>query len=155
VLKTSELLKTVGLKLLARREHSVCDFRKKLLAKFPEHSELVEEVVQEFVEKDWLSDERFCEAFIHDQVLFFKTGPLKIIQKLRLKGISEAMAKRKTQECFLPEQQQEIALDLANKKQDAILRSAKKPLTEFEIRQKKQQYLFQKGFCGSHIQEIF
>lgn len=152
MLKTEEL-RIIGMKWLARREHSIHEFREKFLKKFPDQTESIEEIIQEFCEKNWLSDERFSEAFIHDQVLLVSAGPYKILQKLRQKGIEEMLAKQMLQKHFSLSEQLEKGRVLAQRKQQDI-RARKKDLTDIEVRQKIYQFLLQKGFESDIIKKV-
>ncbi len=138
-------IREYGLKLLARREHSVAEFSRKLRKKYSENLEEVTDVIKDFKKKNWLSEERFCEAFIHDQILNTRSGPRKIIQKLRMKGVIEEFAQVKVGEFFSKKQQLEIAKELATQKY-AQIRQRGKTTNEFEIRQKVQQFLIGKGY---------
>ncbi len=142
-----------GFGLLGKREYSVHEFRKKLVAKFPEEKEGIEEFIEELKKKKWLSNERFCALFIEDQVLKRSVGPRKIIQKLRMKSIFEDMAKKAVKEHFLLEDQIEIAKELVEKKKKDILRK-KKDISEFELGSKLKEFLYGRGFGGEVIDEV-
>ena len=58
-----------GLRLLGRREYSVLKLRNKLLKRFPENVEEVEAALVLLKEKQFLSNDRFCRAYIQDQIL--------------------------------------------------------------------------------------
>ena len=134
-----------GFGLLGKREYSVHEFRMKLVTKFPKEKEGIEEFIIELKGKKFLSNERFCALFIEDQVLKRTTGPRKIIQKLRLKGIYEDTAKQAVLEHFTFDDQIEIAQALIVKKK-AEIRRRKKDITEFELTQKGKEFLYGKGF---------
>jgi regulatory protein len=142
-----------GFGLLGKREYSVHEFRKKLVTKFPKEREAIEDFIRELKQKKFLSNERFCALFIEDQVLKRTTGPRKIIQKLRMKGIYEDMAKQAVFEHFDLSDQIDIAQSLVEKKKADILRR-KKDLSEFELEQKLKEFLYGKGFGGEVTDEI-
>jgi SOS response regulatory protein OraA/RecX len=137
-------IRAFGLRLLARREYSEQDFREKLLKKFPENFLIIDEILAEFVTKNWLSNERFCECFIRDQKLK-KIGPLKIKQKLYEKGVGEDLFAAKILQNFSIEEQQELINYLETKKLEE-LKKRRPDDAEFERRQKVRQYLFGRGF---------
>jgi len=134
-----------GFKILSKREHSVSEFREKLLKKFtPELSAEIEKIISEFLERNFLSNERYCEAFIRDQILK-KSGPRKISEKLKLKGIAENLATKKIDEVYLLPDRVRTSELLAIKKLNDILRRDKTK-DKFEIRGKITNYLMGRGF---------
>jgi len=153
VLENKVDLRTVALKLLARREYSSAEFQKKLSQKFPERGEEIKAVRTEFLEKGWLSDQRMAEAFIHDQIAFTQTGPLKIELKLREKGISSEIIKKALEQAFPDSEQQKIVRVLAEQKYAEIKRHGKAK-NELEIRQKVQRFLMGKGFGWDEVKGI-
>ncbi len=77
--------RAVALRLLARREHSRHELELKLRQrKFD--AGLIEEVLDEYEENDWLSDERFAEVYTR-QKLDQGYGPMKILAELQQRGI--------------------------------------------------------------------
>ena len=74
------------MRLLARREHSRAELRRKLLVHVPEESE-VDAVLDELAARGWLSDARFAEQSIRAHARRF--GPLKLAQRLRASGVDE------------------------------------------------------------------
>jgi regulatory protein len=79
-------LKARALRLLARREHSREELKRKL-AVHVEEGEDLEALLDELVKRGWLSDVRFAEQSIRAKARRF--GPLKLAQQLRAKGIDE------------------------------------------------------------------
>ena len=79
-------LRTRALRLLARREHSRAELRRKLLPHVEEGVDL-EALLDDFTRRGWLSEERFIEQTVRAKSRKF--GPLKIAQHLREKGIGE------------------------------------------------------------------
>lgn len=84
----SEALRAKALRLLARREHSRTELRRKLAALAEEESADVEALLDDFTARGWLSEARFVEQTV--RVKSRKFGPLKIAHHLREKGIDEA-----------------------------------------------------------------
>jgi regulatory protein len=76
--------------LLARREHSVAELRRKLLDKGYDKT-AVDEQLQTLERENLLSDRRFTESYVN-----YRSkkgfGPLRIKQELKEKGISEALS---------------------------------------------------------------
>lgn len=73
--------------LLSRREHSEHELKHKLLAKGADEDS-VAEVLAALKRRDYVSDRRFTEAFIHSRKER-GDGPLKIRQALRARGVAE------------------------------------------------------------------
>jgi regulatory protein len=80
-------LRARALRLLARREHSRAELRRKLAPHVEEGVDL-EALLDDFAKRGWLSEERFVEQTVRAKAR--KYGPLKIAQHLREKGIDEA-----------------------------------------------------------------
>jgi regulatory protein len=81
-------VEAAAVRLLARREHSVAELRRKLLGKgYP--SEAIEPVIQKLTGKRLVSDERFTSSFVHHHARRGQ-GPLRIRAELRQQGIADA-----------------------------------------------------------------
>lgn len=77
-----------AVRLLARREHS----RAELLRKLEQAGFLREEIaplLDEFEEKNWLSDRRFAESWVADHRA--RAGSVKLAYDLRQRGVSDAV----------------------------------------------------------------
>ncbi len=134
-----------GFKILSKREHSVFEFREKILKKFGiEVEEELGKIITEFIDRNFLSNDRYCECFIRDKILK-KAGPRKIFEKLKLKGIDENLANKKIAKGFPLEDQERISEILAIKKLNDILRRDQKK-NKFEIRAKITNFLVGRGF---------
>ncbi|HRE13219.1 MAG TPA: recombination regulator RecX [Usitatibacteraceae bacterium] len=77
-------LRARALRLLARREHSRAELRRKLAPHAGEDFDL-DPLLDDFTKRGWLSEERFVEQTV--RVKARKYGPLKIAHHLREKGI--------------------------------------------------------------------
>ena len=80
-------LRARALRLLARREHSRAELRRKLAPHVEEGADL-EALLDDFTRRGWLSETRFVEQTVRAKARKF--GPLKIAHHLREKGIDEA-----------------------------------------------------------------
>ena len=81
--------KATAVRLLSRRDHSVLELRRKLkLREFP-HDE-IEEALDDLVKRDYLSDERFCESYIHMRK-HKGFGPMRIAAELNERGVDECV----------------------------------------------------------------
>lgn len=81
-------LRERALRYLARREHSRWELTRKL-----EQAGFVPEeiapLLDEFEEKNWLSDRRFAESWVADHQA--KAGSVKLGYELRQRGVSDAI----------------------------------------------------------------
>ncbi len=86
-------LRNRALGLLARREHSRYELRKKLTQKLAEECEPsdIDEVLDRLVEQGLLSDERFTEAYVNMRARK-GYGPDRILMELNEKGIGSDLA---------------------------------------------------------------
>lgn len=77
--------------LLARREHSVAELRRKLMDKGYQKA-AVDEQLQKLEGENLVSDQRFTESYVN-----YRSkkgfGPLRIKQELKEKGINEILAR--------------------------------------------------------------
>ena len=99
------------MRLLARRDHSIGEFRQKLRQRGVEEA-IVDDLVDRFSEQNYLDDERFAS---HQSELLVaqQWGPLKIRQKLAARGIEGVLIERELQaigrERFLEAGRQRLA----------------------------------------------
>ncbi|WP_051304699.1 recombination regulator RecX [Chitinilyticum litopenaei] len=85
-----QTLRNKALALLARREYSRAELRQKLLrAAGDEGGELVEQVLADFTDRNWLSDERFAEQWAAQRSARY--GQNRLRQELRMKGVAGAV----------------------------------------------------------------
>jgi len=84
-------LRARALRLLARREHSRAELRRKLAPHVEEGVDL-DALLDDFTKRGWLSEDRFVEQAV--RVRARKYGPMKIAHHLREKGIDEAGIER-------------------------------------------------------------
>jgi len=81
-------LRERALRLLARREHSRLELARRLeLAGFV-HSDIAP-LLDEFEEKNWLSDRRFAESWVADHRA--KAGSVKLAYDLRQRGVADSI----------------------------------------------------------------
>ena len=81
-------LRDQAIKLLARREHSRLELMQKLLLRgYAEHA--VESVFDWLIERNLLSDKRFCEMYI--RTYQHRYGAVRVRQKLKEKGVSSSL----------------------------------------------------------------
>lgn len=84
-------LRERALRLLARREHSRAELVRKLaLAGFS--TDDICPVLDEFEEKNWLSDRRFAESYVADHRA--RAGSIKLAYDLRQRGVGDGIVER-------------------------------------------------------------
>jgi len=84
--KIEPSLSARAMRLLARREHSRDELRRKL-ARIASEGEDVDGVVEKLAQKGWLSDARYAEQAVRAKARRF--GPLKVARELRAKGVAD------------------------------------------------------------------
>ena len=88
-------VEAAAVRLLARREHSVEELRRKLERKgYPPES--IESVIQKLAGKRLVSDERFTSNFVHHHARRGQ-GPVRIRAALRQQGVSDAQVEEALQ----------------------------------------------------------
>jgi regulatory protein len=81
-------LRNRALGLLARREHSRVELRRKLAPKVEEGDDL-ESLLDDLVARGWLSDQRFVEQTVRAKAR--RMGASRIAHDLRSKGVDEGL----------------------------------------------------------------
>lgn len=76
--------------LLARREHSHLELHRKLADRFPEHVDLLDQVLVGLQQDNLQSDERFAEAFVSSRVRKGQ-GPHRISMELQQRGLDQPL----------------------------------------------------------------
>jgi regulatory protein len=84
--KSEPSLKSRALRMLARREHSREELRRKLERVAVEGDD-IDAVLDDLAARGWLSDARFAELAIRARSRRF--GPLKVAHQLRSRGVAE------------------------------------------------------------------
>ena len=72
----------------ARAEHCADDVRRKLY-EWQAPAELTESILQHLYDCDFINDERFCRAYVHDKVEYQAWGRMKIQAGLRALHLPE------------------------------------------------------------------
>jgi regulatory protein len=130
--------------LLARREHSVAELRRKLLAKGYQQP-AVDEQLQKLEQENLLSDRRFTEAYVN-----FRSkkgfGPLRIEQELKEKGISAAL-----QQEYLDNKNYwlNIAKEVREKRFGGAVPK------EYKDKAKQMRFLHYRGFSHDQMRDLF
>lgn len=136
-----QAIKDYFIRLLGRRDHARGELQKKGLAKgFPDT--IMDEVLNELSDKNYLNEEVFAEKFISDKLSFSKWGPQKIRSELIKKGVQNQTIDKLLKEQTGDLELSRICVDLVVKRKARYLRE-NDPLKR---RQKIIGWLLQKGF---------
>ena len=125
-----------AVKLMAGREHSRQELRRKLSSRHSDR-ELVESVLDDLVQRDLLSDERFVESYV-DQRSRKGFGPLRIRAELAERGIEREIAAQWIEEG--PYDWNEILVETAGRKFGGA------PAGDMRTLAKRGRFLEQRGF---------
>lgn len=134
-------LRERALRLLARREHSRAELARKLEFVGFAAGEIAP-LLNEFEEKNWLSDRRFAESYVADHRA--KAGRIKLGHELRQRGVSDSII-----EAALSKED-ESELERARKVWQKKFGSAPRETSD-KIRQMR--FLQQRGFTSAIIRE--
>lgn len=136
--------------LLSMREHGRKELANKLIQKFSEvenHPGLVDFVLDKCVENNWLSDERYIEAYVR-QSMKKGQGPYKIRQTLRQRTSREDLV-----EAYLAMEDSDwvdLAKEVLQKKYGESSGSL-----ERKEQAKRMRFLQSRGFSQSQIWKAF
>ena len=125
---------------LSRREHSVHELRTHAKRKGYDVTE-IEALLGEFVDRGWVSDERFAEALTRHKLAISNWAPGRIIQLLRTRGITAALAEQVVRRFAPP--------DLGQSMEDALRKKVSSFAKEPDFRKRKKKvvdYLLRRGY---------
>lgn len=128
-------MRNTALGMLARRDHSTEEVRRKLKDKCQASSEEAQEVIDYLYEYKYLDDKRFASAYCRYRINK-GFGPERILRDLDEKGVDRAIANA---EVDAIDDWQAIALSVKNKK-------FKSPPEDFKQKAKQIQFLRYRGF---------
>lgn len=132
----SRSISEVAVGLLARREHSRTELRRKLKKKgFDEDN--INRVIEKLLANNLLSDERFTETYINMR-RHKGYGPLRIEQELRERGVDAELAEQ-----FLDRNNQEWRTVM---RQQYSKKYGDEPAMEYADRARQAKYLQSRGF---------
>ena len=135
-------LKARALRLLMRREHSRVELSKKL-APHAESIDAVESLLDELVQKKFLSEDRMAEARAH--VLSRKYGASRVRHDLKAKGVAEETIERVAAEARTTELERAIAI---------FNRKFREPAGSPQDRAKRMRFLAARGFSSDTIRKV-
>lgn len=137
-MKPTKSLRSRALDILSRQEISRAELKQKL-ARHAESEEEVEAVLREFAERNWQSDERFAEAYIHSKSR--KHGSLRLKQALSAKGVDS-----ETFSALLPDRDQELAAAVA-----VLEKKFSAPAGNPQDKLKQMRFLAYRGFDADTV----
>lgn len=108
------LCREKAVELLARREHSSAELKRKLLQR-EFTTPIIERVLQELREKEWLNDERFARMYAETRLRRKPTGENKLAEELLHKGVPRAIVERTVDEYCTDEYQRRAVEEAAEK----------------------------------------
>ncbi len=135
-------LRERALKLLAGREHSRLELRRKL-SPHAESVEQLEALLDELTRKSQQSDERFAD--LRSRVLSRKYGSSRIAYDLRAKGVSDEVIEASVTEAR--------STDIARAKEAWRKRFGEKPANALE-KAKQMRFLQSRGFSFDTIRVV-
>ncbi|MGP3590846.1 recombination regulator RecX [Vagococcus sp. WN89Y] len=148
-------LRDRAMRILAMRDHSEQELRRKLVALVPGKNgmeklditdEELEQVISWCLEHHFLDDARFVRQFIASRARK-GYGPARIRQELNQKGIERQVSENAMRECDI---------DWSANAREQALRKYGEPLpTEFTAKVKVQRFLLYRGYLQEDIQEIW
>lgn len=130
--------------LLARREHSLVELRRKLYGKGYDE-QIVDAELQKLAHERLLSDERFAESYVN-----FRSkkgfGPLRIKQELKEKGVSETLINAVMDNDTL---WQALAEDVREKRFGGVFPQ------DYKEKAKQMRFLQYRGFTNEQLRQLF
>jgi regulatory protein len=131
----------IALAALSRREHSRLELTQKL-KKAGFSNEDIEPLLEDLIKRNWLSEERFIEAFVRSR-FNQNYGPLRIRYDLQQRGISGEMIAN-----ALLEYQDEWKESARSLK---IRRFGENVSSDQKTKAKQMRFLSSRGFLPDHI----
>lgn len=132
-------------RILSHRDHSRKELKDKAYKK-GYYGSFIEEILDEFEQKEYINDRKFALKYTADKFEFNNWGPYKIRTQLFKKGISKTVTEECIREVFEDDAIKESMADLIRKKRKRYLR-------EPEEKRKKKifDFLMRKGYNSNDI----
>mgnify|MGYP001740789578 CR=1 FL=1 len=151
-MKPQKSLRTRAMDILSRQETSRIGLKRKL-APYAESEEELENVLDEFAERNWQSDQRYAEAYIHSKSR--QHGSLRLKQALAQQGIDETVSRE-----FMPDKASELQTAVAVLRREDELRTAvailrkkfRQSAADLKEKQKQARFLTYRGFDADTVQ---
>jgi len=139
-------VKAYMMRRLGQRDHARKElFNKAIKKDYPK--EVINNVLDELQEKDYLNDTSFAEKFAVDKHHLNKWGPTKIKAHLYKKGIPKSVAERSIASAFADVDFRETLLNLVLKRKRRFLREE----DPYKRKKKVVDHLARKGYRQSDI----
>ena len=137
-------IRLAAMNLLARREHSLGELRRKLGRRFSDTGQ-VEEQLQRLVQDRLQSDERFAESFLRQRIERGH-GPLRIREELRQRSVDDDTIQQAFSQTEVD--WQEMAQAVLERKfgRDAA--------PDFHGRARRARFLQYRGFRPEHFRQL-
>ncbi|HET8866280.1 MAG TPA: RecX family transcriptional regulator [Gracilimonas sp.] len=132
-------------RILSRRDHSRKELKDKAFKKGYSGA-FIDELLDEFEQKDYINDEKFAAKYAADKFEFNDWGPYKIRTQLFKKGISKQVTEKVIQNSFGDDSIRESMVTLIQKKKKRYLREP-----EEKRRKKVFDFLMRKGYDSGNI----
>src|SRR6056297_199846 len=137
-------IRLAAMNLLARREHSLGELRRKLGRRFPDTGQ-VEEQLQRLVQDRLQSDERFAESFLRQRIERGH-GPLRIREEMRQRAVDDETI----QQAF-----SQTEVDWQEMAQAVLERKfGSDPSPDFHGRARRARFLQYRGFRPEHFRQL-
>ena len=152
VKKELRAVRISAMNILAGREHSIIELRKKLKKKFSKNDdivhldELIEIVLQQLLDDNLLNEARFTECFIRSRINK-GSGPVRIRHELMERGISSELTNDYLDDSYDFWQQHIEAV--RNKRFGIQLPE------DYKEQTKQSRFLYQRGFSSEFIRRLF
>lgn len=141
--KELEVIRLKAMELLARREHSAFELRRKLLQR-DFAIESINTVIEEFQQQSYLSDLRFAQQYV--QVRMTRGyGPVKIQQELKARGVDG----QTTRQCLdeMSDQWEEVITRV-------YAQRFSQDCADLKERMRRMRQLNQRGFTTEQIKKV-
>lgn len=145
VYPTQQLIRSAAINLLAMREHSAGELKKKLIQKY-HLRDLIEAEIERLQREGFQSDERFADVFVTQRKRQGK-GPVMIAFELREKGVAPQLIT----DAVDPNSREwnQLAVHVKEKKFGLAAPQDQKE------KAKQMRFLASRGFSPRHIQSVF
>jgi regulatory protein len=144
--KTSQSgIRKKAMDLLARREHSEQELRRKLKSREYD-ADAIDEVLHALISDRLQSDERFTEAYVNHR-FNAGVGPLKIRYELRQKGVSDLLADEFLE--LLSERWDRLMV------QQRVRKYGETIPADYAERMKQARFLQNRGFSPESVMRLF
>lgn len=110
----------------------------------------VEQLLTQLIDEDYLNEERFAVQFAGGKFRMKQWGRVKIKYELKQKGVSEYCIKK-----ALKEIDEDVYVKTLHKLCEEKLKTLRSETNQFIRKRKLQDYLLQKGYESSCIQQVF